>query len=310
LAKTPHIRIGTRGSQLALWQANWVADQLRQRGATVDIIEISTAGDRDQRDPILEMNQQGVFTKEIQAAVLTGAADIAVHSLKDLPTETVEGLILCAVPPREVCFDVLITTKAKSLMDLPPNARVGTGSLRRQAQLRHLRSDLEILGIRGNVDTRLRKLRDGEFDAIVLAAAGVKRLNLDQQVVEELAPPRMLPAPGQGALGIECHRAAHDIIEFVSQLDDANSRDATNAERSMLALLHAGCSAPVGAWGRIENGELLLDGVVATLDGRQVLRASASGSSMNASELGKSVAQSLLEQGAGRIIAAAKQGYP
>jgi hydroxymethylbilane synthase len=302
LAVTPHIRIGTRGSQLALWQANWVADQLRQRGATVDIIEISTTGDRDQRDPILEMNQQGVFTKEIQTAVLNGDADIAVHSLKDLPTETVEGLVLCAVPPREVCFDVLITTQAKSLMELPLNSRIGTGSLRRQALLRHLRSDLEILGIRGNVDTRLRKLRDGEFDAIVLAAAGVKRLNLDQHVVEELTPPRMLPAPGQGALGIECHRAAHDIIEFVSQLDDANSRDATNAERSMLALLHAGCSAPVGAWGRIDNGELLLDGVVATLDGQRVVRASASGPSQSAVQLGRQVAESLLDQGAGEII--------
>jgi hydroxymethylbilane synthase len=302
LVKTPHIRIGTRGSQLALWQANWVADQLRQRGATVDIIEISTTGDRDQRDPILEMDQQGVFTKEIQAAVLNGDADIAVHSLKDLPTETVEGLVLGAVPPREVCFDVLITTKAKSLMELPASSRVGTGSLRRQAQLRHLRSDLEILGIRGNVDTRLRKLRDGEFDAIVLAAAGVKRLNLDQHVVEELAPPRMLPAPGQGALGIECHRGAHDIIEFISQLEDPNSRAATNAERSMLALLHAGCSAPVGAWGRIKKGELLLDGVVATLDGQRVIRASASGPSQSAVELGQQVAKRLLDHGAGEII--------
>jgi hydroxymethylbilane synthase len=290
-----------------MWQANWVADQLRERGATVEIIEISTAGDRDQRDPILEMNQQGVFTKEIQAAVLNGQADITVHSLKDLPTETVEGLVLCSVPLRELCFDVLITTRAKSLMDLPANSKVGTGSLRRQAQLRHLRDDLEILGIRGNVDTRLRKLSDGEYDAIVLAAAGVKRLNLDQHVVEELSPPRMLPAPGQGALGIECHREAHNIIEFVSQLDDEHSHVATNAERSMLALLHAGCSAPVGAWARIESGELLLDGIVATLDGRQVLRASASGLPSSAIELGKSVAQSLLEQGARQIIVAAKQ---
>jgi hydroxymethylbilane synthase len=302
LVKTPHIRIGTRGSQLAMWQAHWVAEQLRQRGATVEIIEISTAGDRDQRDPILEMNQQGVFTKEIQAAVLNGDADIAVHSLKDLPTETVEGLVLCAVPPREVCFDVLITTRAKSLMDLPPNSRVGTGSLRRQAQLRHLRSDLEIVGIRGNVDTRLRKLRDGEYDAIVLAAAGVKRLNLEQHVVEELAPPRMLPAPGQGALGIECHRETHDIIEFVGQLDDENSRTATNAERSMLALLHAGCSAPVGAWGRVEHGGLALDGVVITLDGQRVLRASATDSVQNAVQLGQRVAEDLLKQGAQEII--------
>ncbi len=301
-----HLRIGTRASQLALWQANWVADRLRELGATVDLVEITTSGDRDQRDPIVEMNQQGVFTKEIQAAVLNDAADVAVHSLKDLPTETVLGLVLAAVPPREDCFDVLVSNIVKSLAELPNGARVGTGSLRRQAQLRHLRSDLQITGIRGNVDTRLRKLAQGEYDAIVLAAAGLKRLNLTEHIVEKLAPPRMLPAPGQGALGLECHRDAHEILKFVSQLEHAETRAAVEAERAMLALLHAGCSAPVGAWGRMEHGSLKLDGLVASLDGQQVLRASASSPVSDALQLGQQVASELLDHGAQQIIAAAR----
>jgi hydroxymethylbilane synthase len=301
-----HLRIGTRGSALALWQANWVANRLRQLGATVELVEITTSGDQDQRDPILEMGQQGVFTKEIQAAVLNGHAVIAVHSLKDLPTETVEGMVLAAVPERESCSDALVSHIAKSLADLPAGAKVGTGSLRRQAQLRHLRSDLEIVGIRGNVDTRLRKLAAGEYDAIVLAAAGLNRLKSTADVVEELAPPRMLPAPGQGALGIECHREATTVIALVSQLEHADSRAATDAERAMLAMLHAGCSAPVGAWGRVEQGILKLDGLVASLDGRQVLRAAANGSVESAIQLGQQVAGELLEQGAEEFIRAAR----
>jgi hydroxymethylbilane synthase len=301
-----HIRIGTRGSALALWQANWVADRLRELGATVELVEITTSGDRDQRDPILGMNQQGVFTKEIQAAVLNGAADIAVHSLKDLPTETVEGMILAAVPERESSSDVLVSQAGQSLSELPAGARVGTGSLRRQAQLRHLRSDLEIVGIRGNIDTRLRKLVAGEYDAIVLAAAGLGRLQLTANVAEELAPPRMLPAPGQGALGIECHREASEVLNFASQLQHAESRAATDAERAMLAMLHAGCSAPVGAWGRVEDGNLVLDGLVASLDGRRILRASAIGPMEKATQLGRQVADELLAQGAGEIIQAAR----
>ncbi len=301
-----HLRIATRGSQLALWQANWVADRLRELGATVELVEVVTAGDRDQRDPVLEMNQQGVFTKEIQAAVLNGDADLAVHSLKDLPTATAEGLLLAAVPAREVCFDVLITRQASSLADLPSGAKVGTGSLRRQAQLQALRDDLQIIGIRGNVDTRLRKLASGDYDAIILAAAGLKRLELTANIVEELSPPRMLPAPGQGALGIECHREAQEVLKLVSQLEHPPTRAAVDAERLMLALLHAGCSAPVGAWGRTEQGELKLDGLVASLDGKHVLRASASGPSSTAMQIGRQVAEALLAQGAQEIIEQAR----
>ncbi len=302
-----HLRIATRGSQLAVWQANWVADRLRGLGATVELVEVVTAGDKDQRDPVLQMNQQGVFTKEIQAAVLNGEADLAVHSLKDLPTATAEGLLLAAVPEREACFDVLITRQAASLAGLPSGAKVGTGSLRRQAQLQALREDLQIVGIRGNIDTRLRKLANGDYDAIVLAAAGLKRLELAANIVEELAPPRMLPAPGQGALAIECHREAQEVLKLVSQVEDSSTRAAVDAERSMLALLHAGCSAPVGAWGRVEQGELKLAGLVASLDGKQVLRASASGPPSTAMQIGREVAEALLSQGAQEIIEHARR---
>ena len=303
---TLHIRIGSRASKLALWQAHWVAGQLRQLGATVDIIEIVTQGDERQSGPIAALGLQGVFTKEIQAAVLRGECDLAVHSLKDLPTETVAGLTLAAVPQRENCADVLLTRAGESLATLAPGATVGTGSLRRQAQLRSVRPDLLIQGIRGNVDTRLAKLDAGEFDAIVLAAAGLNRLGLDDRISEEIGPPQMLPAPGQGALGIECRESDAQILEFVSQLEHAETRAATDAERSMLALLHAGCSAPVGAWGRIESGSLNLDGLVASLDGTQLLRATASGSPEQSQQLGKQVAEQLLAQGADRLIQASR----
>ncbi len=300
------IRIGTRASQLALWQAHWVADQLQRLGATIEIVEVATQGDVQQTGPIIELGLQGVFTKEIQAAVLRGEVDLAVHSLKDLPTETVPGLTLAAVPARENCSDALVSAAGEKLSELPGGASVGTGSLRRQAQLRSLRPDLNIQGIRGNVDTRLAKLDSGEFDAIVLAAAGLKRLGLGTRISEQLAPPRMLPAPGQGALGIECREGNEQLCEFVGRLEHIDTRAATDAERSMLALLHAGCSAPVGAWGRIENDKLLLDGLVASLDGTQILRASASGSPEHPQELGSELASELLAQGAAPLISAAR----
>jgi len=305
---TPHIRIGTRASQLAQWQANWVASQFRQLGTAVELVEITTSGDMQPAGPIAAVGIQGVFTKEVQAAVIAGNADIAVHSLKDLPTEQVDGLQLAAVPQRETVADALITNEAISLAKLPNGARVGTGSLRRQAQLKHLRPDLRIAGIRGNVDTRLRKLDDGEYDAILLAAAGLRRLGWENRITELLAPPRMLPAVGQGALGIECRGGDQTALELAGQLDHYESRQATAAERAMLALLHGGCSAPVGAWGRVEVGDLVLDGLVANLDGTQVLKATAVGDLSAAQQIGQQVAEQLLAQGAAEIVAAARQG--
>lgn len=304
----PHLRIATRGSQLALWQAEWVAGQLRALGATVEIIRIATSGDVQQVGPISAVGLQGVFTKEIQAAVLAGDAEIAVHSLKDLPTEQVDGLILAAVPPREHSADALISRGDSSLTSLPAGARVGTGSQRRRAQLLHLRPDIEVLGIRGNVDTRLAKLDDGEYDAIVLAAAGLKRLELEHRVAEYLEPPWMLPAVGQGALGIECRAEDKPTLEILRQLDHEPSHQPCIAERAMLARLHGGCSAPVGAWARMEDERLLLDGLVASLDGKQLLRVSQASKLDHAADLGSQVAEELLAQGAAEIISAAREG--
>jgi len=301
------IRIGTRASKLAKWQANWVADQLRRLGATVELVEITTSGDVQQTGPIADVGLQGVFTKEVQAAVLTGDADIAVHSLKDLPTEQVDGLVLAAVPERENVADALVSNQAKSLAALPTGARVGTGSLRRLAQLKHLRPALKVVGIRGNVDTRLRKLDEGECDAILLAAAGLHRLGWEDRIAELLAPPQMLPAVGQGALGIECRGDDLAVQELLSQLDHNETHQAVTAERAMLALLHGGCSVPVGGWGRIENGKLVLDGLVANLMGTQVLKANASGHPSAAKQIGQQVAELLLAQGAATIIAAARK---
>lgn len=305
---TPHIRIGTRASQLAQWQANWVAAQLRALGVTVELVEITTQGDTQQRGPIASIGLQGVFTKEIQAVVLAGEADIAVHSLKDLPTETVAGLVLAAVPERESPADALVTAQADSLAALPVGAKVGTGSLRRQAQLRCLRPDLDVVGIRGNVDTRLRKLDEGEYAAVILAASGLNRLGLAERIVELLEPPRMLPAPGQGALGLECREDDTATRELLTKLDDANSHRAVEAERAMLAKLHGGCSAPVGSWGRIEGGQLVLDGLVASVQGDTVLRATAAGSIADATAIGYEVAEQLLAQGGAQLVAEARDG--
>ena len=210
------------------------------------------------------------------------------------------------MPPRETSDDALISNSVSSLAELPAGARVGTGSHRRQAQLRNLRPDLEVTGIRGNVDTRLRKLDAGEFDAIILAAAGLRRLGWYDRICELLAPPRMLPAIGQGALGLECRADDTSTRELLAKLHDPRSHQAVTAERAMLALLHAGCSAPVGAWGRMEGSQLVLDGLVADLSGTQVLRASARGESTGAHQLGSGVAKELLQLGAAAIIEVAR----
>jgi len=302
----PHVRIGTRASQLAQWQANWAAGELRRLGATVELLEITTSGDRHDKGPVAHLGQQGVFTKELQSALLAERVDVAVHSLKDLPTQTVDGLVLAAVPPRESSADALVSNIAQSLTDLPQGARVGTGSPRRRAQLKHLRHDLEVADLRGNVDTRLRKLDAAEYDAIILAEAGLRRLGWEVRIVELLAPPRMLPAPGQGALAIECREADAALRQLLCPLDDLPTRQVVTAERSLLGRLGAGCSAPVGAWGRIEGGQLLLDGLVADLSGEIVLRASARGETASGEQLGCRVAEELLRQGAAELIAAAR----
>lgn len=300
------LRIGTRSSKLARWQADWVAARLRALGHAVEIVEITTAGDTHQLGPVADIGAPGVFTKEVQRAVLSSEADLAVHSLKDLPTEEIAGLTLAAVPARESPGDVLVSRESRTLLELPLAARIGTGSLRRQAQLRHVRPDLKIEGIRGNVDTRLRKLDDSQFDAIVLAEAGLNRLGLAARITQVLPIDVMLPAVGQGALAIECRVDDALVAAALRAIDDADTRAAVLAERSLLAHLRGGCLAPIGALGQSLNGVLRLVAVVLSADGKQRLVASEAASPEDAISLGRRVAENLLAQGAAELIAASR----
>jgi hydroxymethylbilane synthase len=301
------LKIGTRGSPLARWQAEHVAARLRELGVDVELVFIATAGDVKSQ-PLGEIGGQGLFTKEIQRALLAEQVDIAVHSLKDLPTAPVEGLVLGAVPEREEPGDVLVARTADNLSSLPRSARLGTGSLRRKAQLLNLRPDLNVLDIRGNVDTRLRKLDDGEYDAIVLAEAGLTRLGLESRITQVLPRNLLLPAVGQGALGIEIRSADTRARQAVASLDDPTTHAAVLAERSLLAELRGGCLAPIGAWARLENDQLRLDAVVLSVDGHTRLEASAASSLNEAADLGIRVARRLRDQGSDELIAASRVG--
>lgn len=301
------LRIGTRGSPLARWQAEWVAGRLAAAGVAVDLIPISTQGDRETRTSIGSLGVQGAFTKELQYALLDSRIDLAVHSLKDLPTEPVEGLTLAAVPERESSADVIVSRNGAAFFDLFPGAKIGTGSLRRQAQLLAARPDLTMHDIRGNVDTRLRKLAEGQYDALVLAEAGLRRLELAEHITQVLPKSVMLPAVGQGALGLEARVSDAATRALLVPLDDAVSHAAVLAERALLAALRGGCLAPVGAWSRSEApGRLTLSGVVLARDGSRRLDATASGSLSSPEPLGQEVAASLIAQGAFELIAAAR----
>ena len=298
------IRLGTRASALARWQADWVAARLEELGATVELVPITTTGDREQRGPIGSLGSQGVFTKEIQRALLENRIDLAVHSLKDLPTDPVDGLCLAAVPERETVRDALICGEAASLTDLADGARIGSGSLRRQSQLLHHRPDLELVDIRGNVDTRLAKLDEGQYDAIILAEAGLKRLGLADRITELVDSEIMLPAVGQGALGLETRRDDEATRATLTPLDHRETHVAVVAERTMLAALRGGCLAPIAAWGRFEDNALVLTGRVLSVDGVQRIEAKAS--DQDGAALGKAVAQLLIDQGATDLIATAR----
>jgi len=302
------IRLGTRSSPLARWQADWVAAQLQASGVAVQMVHITTQGDV-KAGPLGQIGGQGLFTKEIQRSLLSGAVDLAVHSLKDLPTAPVEGLTLAAVPPREKTSDVLVGRTAKRLEDLAPGARVGTGSPRRQAQLRHYRPDLELLDIRGNVDSRLRKLDEGQYDAIILAEAGLSRLGLAERITQVIPPEIMLPAVGQGALGLETRADDAPTRAALEPLNHLPTHQAVLAERTVLSALRAGCLAPVGVWARIgENGQLQLDAVVLSDDGKQRVFASGAADPSDAISLGQRIAAELSQQGAEALIAHARRG--
>ena len=301
------IRLGTRGSKLARTQSEGIAAQLRQLGHDVELIEIRTQGDEQASVSVASLGTVGVFTKEIQRALLDKQIDLAVHSLKDLPTDVIDNLSLAAVPPREQCGDALITRSGATFSELPAGARIGTSSLRRRSQLLHQRPDLSLCDIRGNVDTRLRKLADKEFDAIVLAEAGLNRLGLSDHITEVLPKTWILPAVGQGALGLETRTDDQATREAVGELDDPITHAAVLAERAMLFTLAGGCLAPIGAWGRIEKERLHLDAVVLNRDGSERIDASNTGEVVAAEELGRQVATQLLDQGAENLIAAARE---
>jgi hydroxymethylbilane synthase len=298
------LRLGTRSSALARWQAQWVADRLTATGIEVELVPIATRGDTSERIKIDDIGSPGVFTKELERALLGDRIDLAVHSLKDLPTDAVEGLELAAVPHRESALDVLVSGDGLAFAQLPLGAMIGTGSARRRAQLLHVRPDLEMRDIRGNVGTRLRKLEDGEYDAIVLAHAGLLRLGLDGRITEYLQPDVMLPAVGQGALAIEIRSADSATRRAVEPLDYAVSRRAVLAERALLAALGGGCLAPVGAWARLQSdGRLRLDAVVLSLDGKRRIAASDQAAGEDCLRLGINVANQLKGQGALELIA-------
>lgn len=300
------LRIGTRASALARWQANWIADRLSGMGQEVEIIHIATKGDVSSQ-PLGMIGGQGLFTKEIQRALLDNEIDVAVHSLKDLPTLPVDGLQLAAVPQRENVGDVLVSAGTSSVESLPDGARIGTGSARRRAQLLFARNDLRVLDIRGNVDTRLQKLDDGQYDAIVLAEAGMRRLGLEQRITHVIPKQLMLPAVGQGALGIEARSNDRDILGILAGLNHAASHAAVLAERAMLATLEAGCLAPVGVWARVIDDQLTMDGIVLASDGSQRMATQVEGPTDQAVEVGRQAAQELLAQGAADLITASRE---
>ncbi|MEM6330706.1 MAG: hydroxymethylbilane synthase [Planctomycetota bacterium] len=300
------LRLGTRASKLARWQSDWVAAALRQRGHAVEIVEIQTSGDAQQTGPIGAIGQTGVFTKEIQRALRDGRVELAVHSLKDLPTTPVEGLALAAVPQREGVRDAMVSHAATSLSELPRGAHVGTGSFRRRSQLLNLRPDLWISDLRGNVDTRLRKLDAGQYDAILLAEAGLRRLGLAGRITQAIPAETLLPAPGQGALGIECRAGDQPTLAALAPLNHAATRAAVEAERAALAHLEGGCLAALGAWARSVGGEegsrLQLSVVVLSEDGRHKLFEEHAGAADSPVELGRAVAQRLLDRGAAQLL--------
>lgn len=304
MTATP-LRLGTRGSALAMVQARYVQERLHSFGHDVELVQITTKGDVSTA-PLAQIGGTGVFVTALREALLDGRVDLAVHSLKDLPTGPADGLVVAAIPEREDPRDVLCARDGLKLSDLPAGSVVGTGSPRREAQLRALGLGIEIAGLRGNVDTRLGKVTDGTLDAVVLARAGLSRLGRLDAVTEVLDPMQVLPAPGQGALAIECRSTDTALVEALGALDDAATRAAVTAERTLLAVLEAGCTAPVGAYAEAAEGEegleLYIRAVVASRDGSVSIRKSATGSLGGAEQVGRDLALELLADGAGAVV--------
>jgi len=296
------LRVGSRGSQLALWQAHHISDLLRERGHEVELEIIKTTGDKITDVALAKVGTKGMFTKEIEEALDEGRIDLAVHSLKDLPTELSTNFEIAAVTKRENPRDVFCSRKYMSIEELPRGARVGTSSLRRQAQLKAVRPDLDVHPLRGNVDTRLRRLEAGEYDAIVLAAAGLNRLGKTELIRQIIPAEMMCPAAGQGALGIEIRAGDSATRQHLAFLDDAAARATTTCERALLNKLGGGCQVPIGAFAEVRDGGLHLVAIVADPDGSKVLRESRAGS--DPVQLGESVGETLLQRGGDAILEA------
>lgn len=299
------IRIATRKSELALWQANHVAGLLRQRhpGLEVDLLPMVTRGDVILDQPLAQIGGKGLFLKELERALLNGEADIAVHSMKDVPVEEAPGLVVDVMLERANPFDALISRAGQRLDELPAGARVGTSSLRRQCQLKALRPDLQVAELRGNVNTRIRKLQDGEYDAIVLACAGLERLGLGGLITQVLAPPRWLPAGTQGTIGVQRRAEDAALANLLAGLTDADAMLRTRAERTVAAALQGSCQVPLAVFAEQRDGLFRVSGMVGLPDGSRVVRADAEGSPGDADSLAAQVAGDLLAQGADAIIA-------
>jgi hydroxymethylbilane synthase len=297
------VRIGTRGSILARWQAEFIRKQLAQKaGLESEIVIIKTSGDKLQQTPLSEIGGKGIFIKELEDALQEETIDLAVHSVKDIPTDTPSRLFFPAVCRRDDVRDCLISNTGATLANLKQGARVGTGSLRRKSQLLHNRPDLDFRDLRGNVDTRLRKVESGEYDAIVLSKAGLDRLGWSQKITEALSTEISLPAVGQGAIAIQSRVKDEELGGILGKLDDEETRTAIIAERSLLKALHGGCQVPLGAWARIERGELVMEAVVCSADGVEYIRHRATSPPDQAAQLGEHMAQLLLEGGALGIL--------
>lgn len=303
------ITIGTRGSQLALWQANWTRQAVMGRfpGTTVELLIIKTQGDRILDVPLAKVGGKGLFVKEIEDAMLAGRIDMAVHSMKDMPAKLPAGLCIGAVPERETPWDALISREGLPLDRLPEGARVGTSSLRRGAQLKCLRPDIEIVSLRGNLDTRLRKLETENLDAVILAAAGLNRMGLSHRITQVLTDSVMLPAVGQGALCIEVRESDPATAPVVAALDHPETRTVVLGERAFLNRLEGGCQVPIAAHGKLSGDTLTLQGLVSSLDGATVIRESLSGPARDAEGIGVALAERLIAGGAGPILESLKE---
>ncbi|MDS7928235.1 hydroxymethylbilane synthase [Acinetobacter sp. V102_4] len=300
------LKIATRQSPLALWQAEYIRARLQELhpDLTVELVKFVTQGDKILDTPLAKIGGKGLFVKELEAALLDGRADLAVHSMKDVPMALPEGLTLAVICEREDPLDAFVSNQFEKFADLPQGAKVGTSSLRRKSQILKQRPDLQIIDLRGNVGTRLAKLDDGQYDAIILASAGLKRLGLSERIRHCLAPDISLPAVGQGALGLECRAADSEVLALIQPLLHQETDVCVRAERAFNAYLEGGCQVPIAGYATLQNGQIHIEGRVGSADGQILLRAELTDEASNAQQLGENLARNLLDQGAGELLKA------